>query len=112
MKKMKKIIGVLVLLVAFTINANAQDKNESSAYDLGKRQAAELSKFLGLNKDVSEALSNLFEQKITVNQDKNMSEERKVEFSRVVEAKIRATLDQDQMEKLEKNKALYEKIIH
>ena len=44
---MKKLIAALTLLLAFTINANAQDKKASSA-DKGKKEAAELTQFLGL----------------------------------------------------------------
>lgn len=109
---MKKIIASLIVLVAFSINANAQDKNAKSSYDLGKKQAAELTDFLGLDQVQNENFIRLFEQKITILEDKNMSVERKVEFSRVIEAKIRATLDQNQMDRLEKNTELFEKLLH
>ena len=109
---MKKLIAALTLMLAFSINANAQDKNTLSAYELGKKQAAELTEFLGLDKTQNENFARLFEQKITVLEDKNLSPERRAEFSRVVEAKIRGTLDQNQMERLEKNTALFEKLTH
>ena len=44
--------------------------------------------------------------------DANMSEERKSEMKRVVEAKIRATLDGEQMEKLESNPELFKRLMN
>jgi hypothetical protein len=109
---MKKLIAAFTLMLTFSINANAQDKNTSSAYDLGKKQAAELTEFLGLDKVQEENFARLFEQKISVLDIKDLTQERKDEFSRVIEAKIRASLDQNQIERLEKNKELFQKLIH
>jgi hypothetical protein len=109
---MKKIIAALTLMLAFSINANAQDKNTSSAYDLGKKQAAELTEFLALDAVMSENFARLFEYKISVLDNQNLTQERKDEFSRVVESKIRATLDETQMGKLEKNAELLKKLTH
>ena len=110
---MKKIIAVLTLLLAFSINANAQAKNKpSDAQDKAKKQATELTEFLGLDKVQNQNFARLFEQKFSILDDANTSAERKAELSRVIEAKIRASLDGTQMEKLEKNKALFDKLIH
>jgi hypothetical protein len=109
---MKKLIAALTLILAFSINANAQDKNTPSAYDLGKKQAAELTEYLGLDKTQNENFVGLFEQKFSVLENKDLTQERKDEFSRVIEAKIRASLDPNLMDKLEKNRELFEKLIH
>ena len=109
---MKKIIAALTLMLVFSVNANAQDKNTLSAHDKGKKEAAELTEFLALNQTQNEDFARLFEQKSTILEDKNLSAERKAEFSRVVEAKIRATLDEKQMERLVKNTVLFEKLTH
>lgn len=109
---MKKIIAALTLMLTFSISANAQDRGTSSAHDLGKKQAAELTEFLGLDAVQSENFARLFEHKISVLDDINLTQERKDEFSRVVESKIRASLDENQMGKLEKNTALFKKLIH
>ena len=109
---MKKIIAALTLMLAFSISANAQDRGTSSAHDLGKKQAAELTEFLGLDTVQSENFARLFEHKISVLDDINLTQERKDEFSRVVESKIRASLDENQMGKLEKNTALFKKLTH
>ena len=109
---MKKLIAAFIFMLAFSINANAQDKNTPSAYDLAKKQAAELTEYLGLDKIQNENFARLFEQKISVLDNKDLTQERKDEFSRVIEAKIRASLDQNQTEKLEKNQELFQKLIH
>ena len=110
---MKKLIAVLTLFLAFTISANAQDKNAStSSHDKGKEEAAELTEYLGLDQTQNENFAMLFEQKHTYLDDKNMSQERKTELSRVIEAKIRGTLDGKQMDKLVKNPDLFKKLIN
>jgi hypothetical protein len=109
---MKKLIAAFTLMLAFTINANAQDKNTTSAYDLAKKQAAELTEYLGLDKTQNENFVRLFEQKFSVLENKDLTKERKDEFSRVIEAKIRASLDPNLIDKLEKNRELFEKLIH
>ena len=111
---MKKIIAALTLLLAFSINANAQDKGSltGSSTEKGKAQAAELSTYLGLDKTVTESFYRLFEQKFTILEDATMSTERKEELARVIEAKIRATLDGTQLDKLDKNPELLKKLTH
>jgi peroxiredoxin len=109
---MKKLIAAFTLMLAFSINANAQDKNNQSAYNLAKKQAAELTEYLGLDKTQNENFVGLFEQKFSVLENKDLTQERKDEFSRVVEAKIRASLDSNLMDKLEKNQELFQKLIH
>lgn len=108
---MKKLIAVLTLFLAFTISANAQDKNASpTSLEKARKEAAELTDYLGLDKTMNENFTMLFEQKHTIIDDKNVSQERKTELSRVIEAKIRGTLDAKQMEKLEKNPDLFKKL--
>lgn len=112
---MKKIIAVLTLLFAFSINANAQDKSGYvglNSTEKGIKQAAELSEYLGLEDTMKENFAKLFEQKFQVLESKEISAERKTELSRVIEAKIRGTLDGNQMERLEKNPDLLKKLIN
>ncbi len=121
---MKKLITAVTLMLVFSINVNAQDKKTTvkEGYEVtemlfepaiaAKNDATELADFLGLNETESVNFERLFEMKHTVLQDKNLSQERKTEMSRVVEAKIRATLDGNQMEKLEKNAELFKKLIN
>ena len=112
---MKKIIAALTLLFAFSINANAQDKSGYvglSSAEKANKQASELSEYLGLDKTTTLNFIPLFEAKFEVLNDKTATKERKTEMSRVVEAKIRGTLDGNQMEKLEKNRDLLDRLIN
>lgn len=109
---MKKIIVALTLILAFSINVNAQDKKANSSHEKGKKEAAELTEFLSLNQKQNEDFIRLFEQKNSILEDSNLTSERRVELSRVIESKIRATLDEKQMEKLEKNTVLFNKLIN
>lgn len=120
---MKKLIAALTLMLAFTINANAQDKKsvavaetqnkkEISSADKGKKEAAELTQFLGLNETQNADFSRLFEQKHRTLADATLSQERRAEVARVVEAKIRASLNGTQIEKLEKNPELFKKLVN
>lgn len=108
---MKKLVAVLTLFLAFTINANAQDKNASSL-EKGKKEAAELTEYLHLDQSTNDAFTRLFEQKNSILEDKNISQERRTELARVIEAKINATLDEKQMDKLNKNPELLKRLLN
>lgn len=103
---MKKFIAVLTLMLAFTINANAQDKKELTTAEKGKKEAAALSEFLGLDATITADFERLFEHKHRTLSDKTLSPERRAEVSRIIEMKISATLNDEQMEKLRANKEL------
>ena len=112
---MKKIIAAFMLVLAFSINANAQDTEGYiglNSTEKGKKQAAELSEYLQLDETMNQNFAMLFEYKFQIIDDKNVAEERKSEMLRSVDAKIRGTLDGNQMEKLEKNQELFKKLIN
>lgn len=103
---MKKILAVLTLLLAFSINASAQDKSGYvglTNHEKAVKQAAELSELVHLDKSLQESFVGLFDYKFEVLNDKKTPAERKAEMSKVVEMKIRGTLDGNQMDKVEKN---------
>jgi hypothetical protein len=120
---MKKLIAALTLMFVFSINANAQDKKSTTALNVlekkeitsvekSKKDAEELTAYLGLNEAQNKDFYRLFEQKHRTLEDKNLSVERRKEVSRIIEAKIRASLDGNQIEKLEKNPELFKKLIN
>jgi len=112
---MKKIIAALMLLLAFSMNVSAQETKGYvglNATEKGKKQAAELSEYLQLDATMNQNFAMLFEQKSQILDDKSVSAERKAEMSRIVDAKIRASLDQNQIEKLEKNPELFKKLVN
>lgn len=102
---MKKLIAVLTLMLAFTINANAQDRkvaNEQAA----KADVQKLTEAVALKPEQQQNFLALFQMKHNILNDANVAQERKAEMSRVVAAKLRATLTSGQMEKLEANPTL------
>jgi hypothetical protein len=108
---MKKFIAALTLLLAFSINANAQDKKELTSAEKGKKEAVALSQYLDLNETMTSDFERLFEQKHRTLEDKTLSQERRSEVARIIEMKIRATLSDAQMEKLTSNKDLFKSLI-
>ncbi|WP_284651408.1 hypothetical protein [Flavobacterium terrisoli] len=108
---MKKFIAALTLLLAFSINANAQDKKELTSTEKGKQEAVALAQYLDLNETMTADFARLFEQKHRTLADKTLSQERRAEVSRVIEAKVAATLTDAQLTKLKQNKDLYKSLI-
>jgi len=108
---MKKFIAALTLLLAFSINANAQDKKELTSAEKGKKEAVALAQYLDLNETQTADFQRLFEQKHRTLEDKTLSQDRRAEVSRIIEMKIRATLTEAQMEKLQVNKDLFKSLI-
>jgi hypothetical protein len=112
-KKMKKILGTLVLFLAFTLNASAQDKafKKVDAAVEAKKNVTEMAEYLRLNSEDVENFLRLFEHKFRL-LNENISDERKTELARIIDLKIRATLTPAQMEKLDKNPELLKKLTH
>jgi len=106
---MKKLIFVLSLLFAFTINANAQDKSQT-AVDNATKEAAMLQEATGISNTQTTDLQRLFEMKYQTLEDKNLSAERKQEFLKIVMLKIEASLTPEQMQKLNANPVLLDRI--
>lgn len=108
---MKKFIAALTLLLAFSINANAQDQKELTPAEKGKIDAVALSQYLDLNEKTTADFQRLFQQKHKTLGDKTLTQERRAEVSKIIELKIRATLSEAEMEKLQANKELFKSLI-
>lgn len=117
---MKKIIIVIALIFAVSLNANAQDMKQAVISEKkadinpqaeAKLDAAKLAEFLHLEGQTTENLYRLFEMKYRTLQNE-LTPERKAELSRVIEAKLRATLGDDLMSKLDKNPELLKKLVN
>ena len=107
---MKKLLGVLVLFLAFTVNASAQEtfkKVDEKAE--AKTNLAALSEVITVQGTLSEDLFRLFEYKYR-NFNENISVERKAELAKVIEMKLRATLTPDQMKMIEKKEGFLKKL--
>jgi hypothetical protein len=106
---MKKLVFVLTLLFAFTINANAQE-SKVSVEDNARKEASLLSETVKLTGTQKEDLYRLFEMKYRTLEDKSLSLERKKEFLNIVMMKIKATFNDEQMKQLESNPELLDRI--
>jgi hypothetical protein len=107
---MKKIFFALSLMLAFTINANAQE-NKSNAQENAKKESLELAQVVGISGTQVADFERLFEMKHQTLEIQDLSVERRTEMLRIVDLKIRASLTAEQMAKLEANTALYNKLV-
>jgi hypothetical protein len=120
---MKKIVIAITLLLACTISANAQDKKNvlekkagtkeivaQSPSEAARKDADAITEYLGLDNKKRESFVGLFQMKHEVMQNQTLSFERKKEMSRIVGAKISASIDANQLEKLKANTVLYNQL--
>lgn len=117
---MKKIIIAGLLVLAFSINVNAQNKKKTinakevvidTPEQAAKKDGIAISEFLGLSETSKIAFIGLFEMKHEVMQNKSETIESRREMSRIVGLKIEATIDSNQLEKLKANAALYNQLL-
>ena len=117
---MKKVIAVLTLLLAFTINVNAQqDKKQDKKHDISnnttapadaKNDAAILAKLVELTPTEENTFTRLFTKKYRILDSPESTEDEKNEIVKAIDGKIRATLTDKQMKKLEENPDVYAKM--
>ena len=104
---MKKIIALLTLFFAFTVNVAAQDAN---ANQLAKADVALLGKTVKLTAQDETNFTALFAKKHEVLATPNLSEERRKIVVKSIDAKLRATLSADNMAKIDANPELLKKL--
>lgn len=113
---MKKIIAIFVLLMAFTIGATAQTaKTKEIVNESVEAKAKQNVKDLNNNMDITDqkmfdALYQLF-----LNKHKDLetatSETEKTAISKIIDAKLRATFNDNQIKELQRVEGLYDKLI-
>lgn len=107
---MKNLLGALVLFLAFTVNASAQETFKKVDEKVeAKTNLTALTEVVTLQGTLGEDLFRLFEYKYR-NLNENLSAERKVELAKIIEAKLRATLSQAQMQSIESKPGLLKKL--
>ena len=107
---MKNLLGALVLFLAFTVNASAQESFKKVDEKIeAKANLEALSKVITLEGTLSEDLLHLFEYKYR-NLNENLSADKKAELARIIEMKLRATLDEKQMINIEKKEGLLKQL--
>ncbi|CAM4010532.1 hypothetical protein B0A58_02365 [Flavobacterium branchiophilum NBRC 15030 = ATCC 35035] len=107
---MKKIIAAFTLFMAFSMGAFAQE-NKATNEQLAKNQAVTMVKFLNLDENRIEEFKNLFLMKEELMNNPEASDDRKNIMSQVVAAKIQASINGKQLEKLVANTALYNQLV-
>lgn len=125
---MKRIIALFVVMLAFGLNANAQQKKATAATPATKqteanlsRQAAidqaaikdvnTLSEFVKLTADQKVSLKGLFADK-HLHYAQNLSDERKSVLAENIEVKLKSILEPAQLSKLEGNAQLLNALTH
>jgi len=122
---MKKIIALFVLMLAFGLNANAQQKKAAQATatttaqtpaqqkvkQLAAKDVALMMEVIELNAQDQQNFMGLFERKHNYLMQ-NLSEERKTILANETKAKIEATLNADQNAKLAQTPGLMQKLTH
>lgn len=106
---MKKLIAVFTFMLAFAAGAQAQER-KMSAEESAKLDAIKMAEVLNLPANQQMDFQRLFQMKYEVMNDPKMSAERKKEMARVVDMKIRASLNAEQLAKLDKNPELLAKL--
>jgi hypothetical protein len=107
---MKNLLGALVLFLAFTVNASAQETFKKVDEKVeAKTNLAALSEVVALEGTLSQDLFNLFEYKYR-NLNENLSADKKAELAYIIEMKLRATLTDDQMIAIQKKPGLLKKL--
>ena len=105
---MKKIIALLTLFFAFTMNVAAQDN--AKVAELAKKDVEALKTLTRITPQNEATFIALFSRKHEAYSQANLSDERKKIVAKSVDAKLRATLDADQMTKLEANPEVLKKL--
>jgi hypothetical protein len=124
---MKKIIALFVIMLAFGLNANAQQKKTTTApataekspaavNDAVEKAAARdlelMSSALSLTEEQKTVYKGLFQTKQRTLATPNLSDERKSVLAENIERKIRSMLTTDQLAKLDANPEVLNKLTH
>jgi hypothetical protein len=124
---MKRIIALFVVMLAFGLNANAQQKKATAAPAATNQQAlntteaaystaadkdiATLSQYVKLTSDQKVTLHSLFTEKHRYF-GQNLSNERKAVVAENIEMKLKSTLEPAQLAKIEGNAQLMNILTH
>lgn len=124
---MKKIIALFVIMLAFGVNANAQQKKapakpvasptqQNVNEEAIRKAAAKDFELMVANIALTEAqkpdFKGLFESKHRTLSDKSLSQERKDILAENIERKIKSGLNTDQIAKLDSNPELLRALTH
>ncbi|KGO88860.1 hypothetical protein [Flavobacterium suncheonense] len=107
---MKKIIALFVMLFAFSVGMNAQDR--SKIEEAARKDVGMLKEIIELDKQTEDALFWLFVKKHDAFAAPDLNEERVKGIAQTIEAKLRATLSDEKIETLiKKDKNLFRQLV-
>ena len=119
---MKKIIAILVVMLAFGLNANAQQKSvkaaqtampdaqkQENAKQAALKDIASLEQVITFTGTRKEEFTKLFEHKHRMYMQ-DLSAERKAVVARSIEQKIKASLSPEDIQKIEAEPGLMKKL--
>lgn len=117
---MKKLLSIFVLFFAVTLSANAQTNKQQPQADKqqlqqtpeqhAKQDTADVTQVIGIDGDMQQALYQLFLKKYTELNTSKLTEEGKKQLSDIIDNKLRSTLSDEQITKLQAT-GLYNKLI-
>ena len=110
---MKKILIVLLMIFAFSISANAQtETKELTSEGKAKSDLHDLTVAIDTESDdFRMAIYYLMLKKHQTLSSNDISTEMKNEFSRTVDAKLKASFNEEQIKQLKEIPGLYDKLI-
>ena len=110
---MKKILTVLLMIFAFSISANAQtEKKELTSEGKAKSDLYDLTKAIDTDSDeLLMSVYELFVRKHQTMSDAQISDTEKREFSKNIDAKLKATFSESKIAQLKAVPGLYDKLI-
>jgi len=121
---MKKIIALFVVMLAFGLNANAQQKKAAAAttqktvqksdatIQAAARDLTLLSETVELTEEQKGIYKRLFETKHHSLSDASLPQERKDRLAENVERKLKSVMTPDQVAKIDSNPELLKKLTH
>ncbi len=108
---MKKVIALVTLLLAFTINVNAQEK-KMSAQESAKNDITALASKVKLSETLQQDLITLMTMKHETMSDATLSKEKKENARQAYEHKLMSGLSPEQRNQLAKYPDLLKQLTH
>ena len=108
---MKKVIALLTLLLAFTINVNAQEK-KTSPQESAKKDIIALAAKVKMSETLQQDLTTLMTMKHETMSDATLSKEKKENARQAYEHKLMSGLSPEQKNQLAKYPDLVKQLTH
>jgi hypothetical protein len=119
---MKKIITLFTIIFFASLSSNGQSQKKDKALatitpqelsieEKAKADTRALIKFMDIDDKMAQSLTGLFTYKHRNLAVKDLSDESKKEIYRIIDVKLKATFNNDQILSIQKEPGLYDKLI-